>query len=154
MNYKPPDRYFKKVFLIKLATYQIWENVAIERIVSYLDGKYYLKHTNNDYRYDFELSSGKRYEVKFDAKASETGNVYVEFLQFNKNSGIRTTQADFYIIIIPRKVTLFLLVSVTDIEQLIKSEMYKRIIQPNSTNYYTAGYIFDVELIKQISTEL
>ncbi len=64
---------------------------------------------NSDFKYD--LKEGKlkgetkihkmltesKIEVKFDRKTRETGNVYIEFESRGKPSGIRTTEADYWV---------------------------------------------------------
>tara|TARA_B110000908_G_scaffold18833_1_gene21154 strand:+ start:291 stop:635 length:345 start_codon:yes stop_codon:yes gene_type:complete len=62
---------------------------------------------NNDFRYDLKVGqvkekeladifNSKTIEVKYDLQASQTGNVYVEYYSRGKNSGISTSQADYY----------------------------------------------------------
>ncbi len=64
---------------------------------------------NSDFRYDLEygvvegetwfhnLLSNSKIEVKSDRKTEETGNVYIEYESRGKPSGIRTTQAEFWV---------------------------------------------------------
>ena len=62
---------------------------------------------NNDFKYDLkvgqikekelaEIFSNKLVEVKYDLKALDTGNVYVEYYSRGKPSGISTSHSDFY----------------------------------------------------------
>lgn len=62
---------------------------------------------NNDFKYDLkvgqikekelgEIFSDKAVEVKYDLKALDTGNVYVEYHSRGKPSGISTSLSDFY----------------------------------------------------------
>tara|TARA_R100001163_G_scaffold11614_4_gene10628 strand:- start:13731 stop:14075 length:345 start_codon:yes stop_codon:yes gene_type:complete len=62
---------------------------------------------NSDFKYDLlvgqvkekELSdifSNKKIEVKYDLKATETGNVFVEYESRGQKSGISKSQADYY----------------------------------------------------------
>ena len=49
------------------------------------------------------------YEIKTDIRAATTNNIFVEFIQNGKLSGIATTEADNYIIVIPYdKLPLFI----------------------------------------------
>ena len=49
------------------------------------------------------------YEIKTDIRAATTNNIFVEFIQNGKLSGISKTEADNYIIIIPyEKLPLFI----------------------------------------------
>ena len=64
---------------------------------------------SNSFHYDLEFgevaegwindlfSDGKKIEVKCDKKANITGNVYIEVYSNNKESGISTTLADYWI---------------------------------------------------------
>ena len=62
---------------------------------------------NSDFKYDLELGemaetdfhqmlSEKKIEVKYDRKAKDTGNIFIEFESRGNPSGISTTQADFW----------------------------------------------------------
>ena len=62
---------------------------------------------NNDFKYDLkigqvkekqlaEILTNKTVEVKYDLKALETGNIYVEYQSRGKPSGISTSEADYY----------------------------------------------------------
>lgn len=62
---------------------------------------------NNDFKYDLkvgqvkeeqlaEIFNSKKIEVKYDLKALQTNNVFVEYQSRNKPSGISTSEADFY----------------------------------------------------------
>ena len=62
---------------------------------------------NSDFRYDLEvgqskenelaaLLQGNKLEVKYDQRALETGNIFVEYESRNKPSGIATSEAEWY----------------------------------------------------------
>jgi len=62
---------------------------------------------NNDFKYDLKVGqvkeqelanilSGKTIEVKYDLRATETGNVFIEYESRGKASGISTSEADYY----------------------------------------------------------
>jgi len=62
---------------------------------------------NNDFKYDLKVGqvkeeqladifNSKKIEVKYDLKALQTKNVFVEYRSRNKPSGISTSEADFY----------------------------------------------------------
>lgn len=62
---------------------------------------------NNDFKFDLKVGqvkekelgnilNDKTIEVKFDLKALETNNVYVEYENRNKPSGISTTLSEYY----------------------------------------------------------
>jgi len=64
---------------------------------------------NNDFRYDLEFGvlegetwfhnvlTNSKIEVKTDRMTEQTGNVYIEYQSRGKPSGIKTTQADFWV---------------------------------------------------------
>ena len=149
-QFKPPKTYFNDVFTPSLLVALPFEKLAIQRLIHYLDGRYHLLRTCNNSDYDFELSNGYKYEVKTDFRAVSTNNIFIEFLQFGKPSGINSTIANFYIIIIPYPLSsLYLLIDVSQLQYLISNCCYRFIIQPNEYNNYTSGYIFELqELIK------
>ena len=64
---------------------------------------------NSDFKYDLEygivegetwfhnIVSNSKFEVKSDRLSEKTGNVYIEYESRGKPSGIRTTQADYWV---------------------------------------------------------
>tara|TARA_R100000734_G_C3239530_1_gene44678 strand:+ start:101 stop:448 length:348 start_codon:yes stop_codon:yes gene_type:complete len=65
----------------------------------------------SDFKYDLKIGQAKeqelskifhekRIEVKLDRKAHDTGNIFIEYESRNKPSGITTTQAEYYCIVI------------------------------------------------------
>ncbi len=74
---------------------------------------------NSDFRYDLkvgqieeewlgELLQSKTLEVKRDFRASQTGNVFVEFFCRGKPSGIATTQANHWAFILDDGIVIML----------------------------------------------
>jgi len=72
---------------------------------------------NSDFKYDLELGvlseqklseilHHKRIEVKTDLLTLKTGNVFIEYSSRNKPSGIATTQADYYAIVVGETIIL------------------------------------------------
>jgi hypothetical protein len=66
---------------------------------------------NSDFRYDLSVGqlaegylgnilSNKKVEVKFDFGAHRTGNVYIEYMSRGKLSGIATTTANYWLLVI------------------------------------------------------
>jgi hypothetical protein len=62
---------------------------------------------NNDFKYDLKVGqvkerelanifSSKTIEVKYDLRADETGNVFIEYESRGKASGISTSESDYY----------------------------------------------------------
>jgi len=65
-----------------------------------------MKH-NSDFKFDLDIGveaegefgaivNNKRVEVKYDRKAHETGNVYIEYMYKDRPSGISHTESDVY----------------------------------------------------------
>ena len=142
---KPPKNYFTNEFIPKLNIGLIYEDKAKKRILNYYNNDIKILNSNNDFKYDFELTNNYKFEVKADIKASLTNNIFIEFLQFNLSSGIDTTEADYYIIIVP--LNDYILIETEKIKKLINEKLYKFIIHPNKNNNFTAGYIFDKQII-------
>ena len=68
---KPQKDYFKNLFLPKLNIGLIYEEKASFKILKHYDDENIkLIKTNNDYKFDFELSNGPTFEVKVDIKGS------------------------------------------------------------------------------------
>ena len=65
---------------------------------------------NSDFRYDLKVGQvaeeqlafilGCKVEVKNDLKAHVTGNIFIEYQSRGKNSGIATSEAEYYCIVI------------------------------------------------------
>ena len=143
---KPTKTYFTNEFIPKLELGKLYEDKALYKILKYYekDGLKLLE-TNNNFKYDFVLSNGLKYEVKADIKAVLTNNIFIEYLQFNIPSGIDRTESDYYIIMIP--LSEYILIKTNIIKKLINDKQYKFIIKQNKRNNFTAGYIFEKHLI-------
>ena len=96
-------------------------------------------------------------EVKTDYRAKETGNYYVEYMQYNKNyeawSGLYVTQAKWWAWVCPtsHKVTIIL---VDTLRKIIKDnwEVFEHTRQPihNSGTNASMGILVPVAVINQI----
>jgi len=62
---------------------------------------------NNDFKFDLKVGqvkekelgdifNSKKVEVKYDLRALDTGNVFVEYESRGKKSGLSTTESDYY----------------------------------------------------------
>ena len=142
---KPTKTYFTNEFVPKLNIGLIYEDKALQKILNYYGSNIKLLRTNDDFKFDFVLSNGLKFEVKADIKASITNNIFIEYIQFNISSGIDKTEANYYIIIIP--LNEYILIKTEIIKNLIDEKLYKFIIQPTKNNNFTAGYIFEKQLI-------
>ena len=83
---------------------------------------------NSDFRYDLEVGNiaekqlsillGKRVEVKNDQKAHITGNVFIEYESRGKLSGISTSEAEYYCLVIMGK--RFILIESNELKKLCR----------------------------------
>ena len=83
-------------FIENLEKFQPYEVEAAQRIEKLNTVK--VINFNNDNKYDFMTSDNLKYEVKTEPTSLKTCNFFIEFLGYNKPSGITTTEADYYII--------------------------------------------------------
>ena len=138
--------YYENNFKVLLDIGQYYEKMATDRIIKH----YEFKEPNivqcHDKRCDMIINEIK-YEVKTDIKAMETSNIYIEFISVNKPSGITTTQAHFYIIVIPHDIPIFIMISVETLKQMILNNKYFKIFQPNKYNNFSGGYIFKMDTL-------
>ena len=140
-------------FQQQLAIGQVYEEKAIERVCNASHHKYSLVCRNNDNRFDFELSNGKKYEVKADLMAVKTGNIYVEVMSFHKPAGLAVTKAHFYIImyhtptgsIFTPLQENYVRVSVRKLKRLLNERKYRY-----SSDEYKGGYLVPIEDIAEI----
>ena len=132
-------------FQKELAVGQKYEVIAQDRIIQYYENNLKVIETCNDFRYDFKLSNDLTYEVKYERSSLHTGNIFMEYIAFQKPSGIDRTQADYYILVLPINDTdnQFILIEVGIIKQLIKDKEYTR----KHSDKYKSGYIFSKNII-------
>jgi hypothetical protein len=150
--------YDKFKFLLKIG--QAIELKTQQKILSYHDNKYTITETCNNYRYDFKLSNGDTYEIKFDRLSCKTNNIFVEVLQFNKNSGLLTTEAKYYVFVIENtnknlfcnneSNLLYYRIKVKILKKLIKTQLYHKVYQ----DIDKGGYLFNLQLIISHSRQL
>ena len=134
-----------KQFQKDLSIGQKYEVIAQDRIIKYYENNLKVSETCNDFRYDFKLSNNFTYEVKYERSSLKTNNIFLEYIAFQKPSGIDMTQADFYILVLPINDTdnQFLLIDVDTLKQLIIDKQYTR----EHIDKYKSGYIFSKETI-------
>lgn len=128
-----------------LRTGQHYEDQIIEFMARRYDGLTVLSRPSGNYKYfDFMLSNSLKYECKYDQMSDKTGNIFIEYEQSNKPSGICTTTADVYVIGNKRK-TLFILVD--KLKQMISNrEYFKRYVSTRK-----CGYLFNISTIERNS---
>ena len=132
-------------FLQDLNTGHQFEEKARKRIIKHYHNEFNVVEICNDFKYDFRLSNGKCYEVKYDKSSMKTGNIFIEFISFTKSSGIDKTQADYYIIITPLNEieNIYLLIGVDVIKQMITDTADVRIYKDK----YKSGFLFKKDLL-------
>lgn len=107
---------------------------------------------NNDYKYDIRATYKNKdfkFEVKRDDMAMKTNHIFIEFIYNSKDSGIRKTEADYYIIYVG---DIYLIIDVNDLKGLINTCQYKNI--RSTTDNKTQGYLFNINLIMSLNTPL
>jgi len=136
-----------KQFLIDLKKAEPFELEAIKK-VNILNGVS-LKMRCDNKDYDFMTSDNKTYEVKNDMMASKTKNFYIEFMSYNKASGIETTKAEYYILIYDKNI--YYLIDVIKLKTLILSHevKFQKRVNKDKTGY---GYLIPIKFIVDIST--
>lgn len=103
-------------FLTDLEKFKSYEIEASERIN--LKYNINIERINDDYKYDFITSDNITYEVKTDVQSLKSLNYYIEYLFNGKSSGIRTSEADYYIINDTNK---YYLIPTQELKDLYKS---------------------------------
>ena len=126
--------------------------------ISVLFGKYYGYKTEmfcNTRDYDLLLSKGESQisvEVKEDFTCEKTGNVGVEFRCRGKDSGIRTTRADYYVYKVHAKSGIeFLMISVEKLRSMIDKELYHRVVVGGDRDSNSMNYLFHLETFRKHS---
>ena len=121
--------------------FHLWENSAVDECCTIkLLRKQQTEDTcktqkkevkyNNDFRHDLEVGQlaeklladileRKTIEVKKDLKAMQTGNVFIEYSSRGKRSGLSTSQADWWALIVSEEVI-----------KLVKIDYLKELCRP------------------------
>jgi hypothetical protein len=137
---------------------QQFEDKAQQQIINYYKSKnkdLQILNICSSSKYDFQLSNLDKYEVKYDRIAVKTNNIFVEVMQFNKNSGLLLSEAKYYIFIINNlnifgAKFLFYRIKTKKLKKLIKNNIYHSTYQDKDK----AGYLFSIETIKANSKQI
>lgn len=81
---------------INVKPYIKYEEEAAKRIEKLFNVK--IKKFNDDNKFDFITTDNIKYEVKTDIMSKKTNNFFIEYSGYGKNSGIKVSEANFYII--------------------------------------------------------
>lgn len=136
-------------FQLDLATAKETEKEAVEKLHKWLKIKNV--HFNRDYKYDFRLefedgTNPRTYEVKEDFQCGQTGNTVVEYECRGKDSGITTTEADYWIYKFDDG---FYQISVPKLRQVIKEQLYFREVVGGDRGSNTKMYLFRLSTLKK-----
>ena len=135
------DKNYYKYFLENKAKYDVYEVIALERVIKYYNDEYSLFHMCNNYKYDFKLSNLKTYEVKADVRSITTRNFYVEYYDTynDKPSGISTSISNYYVI---TDTNNYYMISTRKLRKLCKK--YNSILNGNKS---ALGYLVPVDIV-------
>jgi hypothetical protein len=116
------------------------------KICEHYKNKYYVDHENDTYEYDFMLSNGKTYEVKYSSLSNGYNTIFLETVAFNKPSGINKTKANYYIFVINcSDGLLFVKIKLKNLLKIIKKKLFSRYFKDDKKE----GYIIDILILKQ-----
>ena len=137
------NKKYYEYFLENKAKFDIYERIALDKVIKYYNDEYTLVHMCDNYKYDFKLSNNKTYEIKAEPYALKSHNFYIEhFDNFNnKLSGIATTESNYYIITDTRN---YYIIKTRKLKKICESNLYSSIINKNRT---ATGFIIPVSVI-------
>jgi hypothetical protein len=135
-----------KKFLEDLKKYKKYEAIASD-LIKERDNVEIIGRCDN-FKYDFITSKGIKYEVKCDEASLKYGNYFIEFMGYDKPTGISTTQADYYIIC---DTINYYEIPVDKIKELVK--IYGRVKKPTGDGS-TYGHLIKCSIINDVSIKL
>ena len=127
--------------------YEIYASELLEKS----HGKKAVKF-NRNYKYDFCDEDGTKYEVKYDKRCNETGNIFVEFSVNSKPSGVFRTEATKHIFMTDKETAY--MIDTEKLKEMIRDEKYKRVFQYIVCDKVIGGYIFDKDVIFDSSIKI
>ena len=104
---------------------QKYEDEAIIKICNLYNVSVIERQNETNYKiihYDIKTDDNKTYEIKADIKSNLTNNFFIEYSQYNKQSGILITQAQYHILIHNE---LFYCIETDKIKKLIEIKHYR-----------------------------
>ena len=131
---------------VNVSPYEKYEMEACERIKRKFNVE--LISFNKTNKFDFVTSDNISYEVKADLKSVKTNNFFIEFKGYYKPSGIKTSQASFYII---TNGTNYYLIEINALKELCNSKHAKI---RNTKDKLTYGFIINKNIIISRSIEI
>ena len=135
------NKKYYEYFLENKAKFDIYEKIALDKVIKYYNDEYTLVHMCDNYKYDFMLSNEKMYEVKADIACINTSNFFVEYydLYNKKASGIDTTESNYYII---TDAINYYMIKTKKLKKICKK--YRSLPNKNRTSI---GYIVPVSVV-------
>jgi hypothetical protein len=136
-----------KQFKLKLKQYEPYEDVVALKLINKLnlEPTYETCITNS---FDIKLSNHLTYEIKCDVMASKTKNFFIEYFGYGKPSGIKTTQANFYVISFD--LMNYYQISVIELRKLLATHNYKIICTKDKSTYGQLVPINDIISISEL----
>ena len=121
-------------------------------LLKYLDYDAYKTKDGLFKEYDLKIYKNNkaiRYEVKSDRLTYKTNNIAIEYECSKKDSGITTTNSDYYayFIIKPNDNYDLYIIPTIEIKTLIKLKQYKRVTN-GGDNYKSKMYLFNITIFK------
>lgn len=111
---------------------------------------------NNDFKFDLEvgktseklaayLITGAKIEVKNDLRAHKTGNVFVEYMCRGKDSGILTSEADWYVFIYGKTNNRITFIPTSDLKKICKPLLGTNRDVVGGDDYTSRGILLPLE---------
>jgi hypothetical protein len=137
--------FFKK----QLAFGQIYE----KKLLNHIECDTYIIKEGLFCDYDLKTYTNgvkTKYEVKADKFTYKTNNIVIEYMCYNKPSGISLTRADYYAYFVVKPYDLYdlYIIPVPKIKELIDNGAYKRILK-GGDKMLSFMYVFDIEIFKE-----
>jgi hypothetical protein len=104
-----------------------------------------IKESCDNSNYDILLENDIKIEVKNDKRFEKTGNVFIEWFNYGKPSGISITKADYYAIANNKTVVI---ISVDCLKEIINNCQYDRIADTNINK----GYLISENILRRYAS--
>jgi hypothetical protein len=136
-------------FVQQLKRSQRYEKLAQQKICQMYDCEIVEEQNKTNYKtmhYDFKTSNDVTYEVKCDWMSNITGNLFIEFKQFGKPSGIMITIATCHIFYTSGS---FWLIKTETLDILVKGCKIAHVKKTNSK-----GFLLDIDTFYKHAIEI
>lgn len=114
---------------------------------------------NDDNRFDIKgFFSGQPVfiEVKEDFTCKKTGNVGIEFSCLGRPSGVLTTKADIYALVLHLKSgkKVLEIIYTSELKKMIEEKKYKKVVTGGNPKLMAKNYIFSLRAFKERSLRI